>query len=318
MLDAACGACQNRTFISWTMHSQFCPAQLTAAQGTYTQLIPSGTVVPHWAYLKPSDNGDFFDADAAKLVGGELFSCLITQYAQFADSPSSLDTPESSQIPSSTTSSGTSSTASNIINTSANAATGRTTSTSKPTHTSKPSGGGGGGGGSNTGAIVGGVVGGVLGLAILALIAFLLLRRRRAKRAGAVGAGGGHRDQDMTAAGAGAGAGLVAGQGHGNGQQYPNQTGGSDPAHSQYTNPTTNGSGVSYNQYVSLPLSSSTSRLTACCVCRPMDPNMSYAAPPQQPTSTGYSYGTAAQYHQPPLPPPQQQPHGQYSGMPEV
>ncbi|BGP19111.1 hypothetical protein JCM10213v2_007198 [Rhodosporidiobolus nylandii] len=44
------------------------------------------------------------------------------------------------------------------------------------------SGGGGGGGGTSIGAIVGGVVGGVLGLALLALIAFWLVRRKKRER----------------------------------------------------------------------------------------------------------------------------------------
>jgi hypothetical protein len=72
MLESACGACQNRTFISWTQWTFYCPADKLQSEGTYNQIIPGGTLVPHWAYLKPSDYDDFFNANAAKLVGGEL------------------------------------------------------------------------------------------------------------------------------------------------------------------------------------------------------------------------------------------------------
>lgn len=72
MLESACGACQNRTFISWSNWKFYCPTGMLQDEGTYNQIIPSGTLVPHWAYLKPSDYSDFFDPSAAKLVGGEL------------------------------------------------------------------------------------------------------------------------------------------------------------------------------------------------------------------------------------------------------
>lgn len=72
MLESACGYCQNRTFISWSDWKFFCPTMLLSDQGVFPEAIPEGTRVPHWAYIKPSDNDDFFDALAAKLVGGAL------------------------------------------------------------------------------------------------------------------------------------------------------------------------------------------------------------------------------------------------------
>ena len=47
-------------------------------QGTYDQIIPSGTLVPHWAYLKPADYGDIFNVNAAKLAGGESWIVLLS------------------------------------------------------------------------------------------------------------------------------------------------------------------------------------------------------------------------------------------------
>ena len=41
-------------------------------EGVYSERIPSGTLVPHWAYIRPSDYDDTFDAGAAKLVGGQF------------------------------------------------------------------------------------------------------------------------------------------------------------------------------------------------------------------------------------------------------
>ncbi|KAF8306165.1 hypothetical protein DL93DRAFT_2088945 [Clavulina sp. PMI_390] len=165
MLDSACGACQNRTFISWTSFSQFCPTNILSPEGSYDSIIPSGTRVPAWAFLKPSDYGDYFNAAAAQQLG---------------------DSPESTQVQSTT--SAASSTSSAISTTSAPGST--TSAAQSTTSTSSKS---GGGGKSNTGPIVGGVVGGVLGLALVALIAFWLLRnhnRPSPAPAGAAGAGG--------------------------------------------------------------------------------------------------------------------------------
>ncbi|KAF8306167.1 hypothetical protein DL93DRAFT_245183 [Clavulina sp. PMI_390] len=150
MLDSACGACQNRTYISWTTFSAFCPLNMVSPQGQYNSIIPAGTRVPAYAFLKPSDYGDYFNPVAAHQLG---------------------DSPESTQVMSTSTSS-TSSTSSTLDSTSAPP----TTSTTPTTTSSTSSRSGGGGGGSNLGAIVGGVVGGVLGLGLLVLLGFWITR----------------------------------------------------------------------------------------------------------------------------------------------
>jgi len=142
MLASACGACQNRTFIAWEVWHKNCPANLLQDEGTYGEYIPSGTLVPRWAYLKPSDTHGYFYAAAAIAVG---------------------DTPESSGAPPSST-------------TSSTLGTTRLTTTSSPTSTSR-SGGSGGGSSAHVGAIVGGVVGGVVGLGLVVLLGLWLLRR---------------------------------------------------------------------------------------------------------------------------------------------
>ncbi|KAF8317383.1 hypothetical protein DL93DRAFT_562308 [Clavulina sp. PMI_390] len=149
-LVSACGSCQNRTIISWDSWNFFCPTSMVSV-GSYPEVIPSGTRVPHWAYLDPTQTDDFFNATLAQNTG---------------------DGPESSQAPGSTTSSSPTSTKANSITTGA----GGTKTTSSPT-TSNTSGGSKGGGGSNTGAIAGGVVGGIIGLGIVAGLAWFLLRR---------------------------------------------------------------------------------------------------------------------------------------------
>ena len=38
--------------------------------GSYPETIPSGTRVPHWAYLDPTQTDDFFNATIAQNTGG--------------------------------------------------------------------------------------------------------------------------------------------------------------------------------------------------------------------------------------------------------
>lgn len=54
------------------------PANLLQDEGTYSEYIPSGTRVPRWAYLKPSDYRDFFSPGAAISVGGESGAFLLS------------------------------------------------------------------------------------------------------------------------------------------------------------------------------------------------------------------------------------------------
>lgn len=68
-LAAACGLCQNATFIPWPQWSFFCPAQITS-DGAYPLPIPTNTSVPRWAFIGPDTYGGNFNATAAKLVGG--------------------------------------------------------------------------------------------------------------------------------------------------------------------------------------------------------------------------------------------------------
>lgn len=44
-------------------------------QGAYNKTIPSGTAIPNWAYMKPSNYNDYFSPVAAQLVGGESRYC---------------------------------------------------------------------------------------------------------------------------------------------------------------------------------------------------------------------------------------------------
>ncbi|KAF8340258.1 uncharacterized protein EI90DRAFT_3034883, partial [Cantharellus anzutake] len=150
-LMSACAACQNRTYITYPNWGANC-SSIAIVEGEYRpSLIPPGTLVPNWAYIKPSIYNEIFNIDAAQGVG---------------------DKPESSQVFSSTgTTSSTSFTVSTVT-TSASTDTYPTIVTTTATNN-----GGGGGRSSNTGAIVGGVVGGVVGLALVAVLAMLVFKR---------------------------------------------------------------------------------------------------------------------------------------------
>ncbi|KAF8306148.1 hypothetical protein DL93DRAFT_2088910 [Clavulina sp. PMI_390] len=172
MLDSACGACQNQTFLSWSEFSAYCPTSMISPEGSYDSIIPSGTRVPAWAFLKPSDSGDFFDPTKAQIVG---------------DAPEATPTVATTSSPASTTTSS-----------SPNTATGATTTghstTSNPPSSSHSS---------NTGAIAGGVVGGIIGLGLVALLAYWLMRnvnRPRTPAAVALPSDGGS-DEAMMATG---------------------------------------------------------------------------------------------------------------------
>ncbi|KAF8341667.1 uncharacterized protein EI90DRAFT_3285711 [Cantharellus anzutake] len=160
-LVSACAACQNGTFISYPAWTVDC-TNISTVEGMYRpSLIPSGTLVPRWAYLKPSSYGGLFNIEIAKQIG---------------------DRPESSQMfSSSTTSSGaittdsTPTTSKNSITTPSTTNTYPSTTTTIMTTTTTRS--GGGGGSSNTGPIVGGAVGGVVGLGLVAVLAAWVLKR---------------------------------------------------------------------------------------------------------------------------------------------
>ncbi|KAF8321051.1 uncharacterized protein EI90DRAFT_2595074 [Cantharellus anzutake] len=54
-LMAACGACQNLSYTWYPLWDRYC-ASIAIAEGEYRpSLIPAGTLIPQWAYIKPSD-----------------------------------------------------------------------------------------------------------------------------------------------------------------------------------------------------------------------------------------------------------------------
>ncbi|KAF9507615.1 hypothetical protein BS47DRAFT_288079 [Hydnum rufescens UP504] len=182
-LMAACGACQNLTYItlvciimleslmlrrvvcnpSWTSWSFYCIDYRSVAEGTYNVTIPYGTSIPAWAYDLPSNHNDTFNIPAAKNIGdspertGSILSPTATSTYSLSDSlsyslPYSISDSLLTGFPFDTTLS------------------------SSPTQSQ-----GGGGSSSNVGAIAGGVAGGVVGLGLIALVGFLLLRKRSAQ-----------------------------------------------------------------------------------------------------------------------------------------
>jgi len=120
---------------------------MVSVEGVFPEDIPAGALVPHWAYIKPSDYGGSFDVNASKLIG---------------------DNPESSPSGGSSTSYRSATTISSA------SLTGTSNPTSTPTSSRS---GGAKKSSTNGGAIAGGVVGGLLGLALLGVLGFFIYKR---------------------------------------------------------------------------------------------------------------------------------------------
>ncbi|KAF9562199.1 hypothetical protein CPC08DRAFT_391330 [Agrocybe pediades] len=158
-LMSACGACQGRTYLSWSVWSANCP---TVSINTYPEPIPSGVAIPGWAYLdvKATDN---YDPTLAKENSNLTESTAIP-------SPTSTRLTSTITIHLSTTSSraSASSTSSSVLTT-----TTSSSSSSSPEQVRREN------------AIGGGVVGGLAGLLlILALLFWFIKSRRRLARNG--------------------------------------------------------------------------------------------------------------------------------------
>ncbi|KAF8339530.1 uncharacterized protein EI90DRAFT_3036965 [Cantharellus anzutake] len=68
-LMAACGSCQNRSYTSYPLWGRYCTG-VAIVEGEYRpSLMPAGTLIPQWAYIKPSDFDGLFNLDAAKTIG---------------------------------------------------------------------------------------------------------------------------------------------------------------------------------------------------------------------------------------------------------
>lgn len=148
----ACSYCQGANIGGWLDWTTNCTAANTTV-GSYPLPLPGGVAVPNWAYLDFTQQ-DRFLPDVAQQAAGT--------------SPESVSGAAGTQIQTSYTGGSSA--------TSAATTSGSATSTSLPQE---------GGSSSNTGAIAGGVVGGVLGLALFALLAWFLLRKKSDKPAAA-------------------------------------------------------------------------------------------------------------------------------------
>ncbi|KAF8316466.1 uncharacterized protein EI90DRAFT_3021551 [Cantharellus anzutake] len=155
-LMSACGACQNRTFISYPAWTIDC-TNISTKEGVYNpSLIPSGTLVPRWAYLKPSSYGGLFNIEIAKQIGdapesSRSLSLNTTSSTTTTSTTSAVGVPSGTPAPTTTPFS------TSTVST-------PTIATSTPTTTSR---GGSRGRSLNTGAFMRGVVGGLVGLALI-------------------------------------------------------------------------------------------------------------------------------------------------------
>ncbi|EIM90318.1 uncharacterized protein STEHIDRAFT_119338 [Stereum hirsutum FP-91666 SS1] len=193
-LISACDACQGAVWLSYSEYNHNCTA--IASEGTLPSglTIPSGTRVPHWAYLNVSGLDSWDNTSAFAAIGGAESS------ATGGATTINPSTTGQSTFPASLTDASSTSTGSGSP-----ANTGSSSSSGSSSH---------------AGAIAGGVVGGVVGVAAIAgLIAFFLIRRRNSRVPpsamytgagnGSGGGGGGGFGIDSTAS---PGFGSAAGQ----------------------------------------------------------------------------------------------------------
>ncbi|KAF8707908.1 hypothetical protein RHS03_03921, partial [Rhizoctonia solani] len=140
-LLSACSMCQGGQAGTWQRWTVNCSSNVitTPDEGGYPLSVPTGVLVPHWAYYDFTLSGVFNAVIASQQTG-----------------------PESSAVASATSTSAPTS----FISTPPIA-----TGTNLPGESQSS--------GSNTGAIVGGVVGGIVGIALIAVIAFIVVRKNK-------------------------------------------------------------------------------------------------------------------------------------------
>lgn len=162
-LMSACGACQGRSYLSWSVWSANCPMVYV---GSYLEPIPTGVAVPGWAYLDVEAN-DNFDQSLAKQDANLTESTAIP-------SPTSSVAKTSSSQKSSSTISKSSTISSTITSITSSPSASAADSSSSPAKVKQEN------------AIGGGVVGGLAGLLLLcgALYWYIYHRRRRTARIG--------------------------------------------------------------------------------------------------------------------------------------
>jgi len=142
-LMSACGACQGSTYLSWSVWSANCPIVYLRS---YPEPIPSGVLVPGWAYLDVQADDDF-DQSLAKMNANLTQSTAV---------PSPTDSKQSKAFSSATSS------------------TTSAQSTSTPSSLEPSS-----GAVANVDAIGGGVVGGLLGLFTLCVLLYGYIHWKR-------------------------------------------------------------------------------------------------------------------------------------------
>ncbi|CAE6446074.1 unnamed protein product [Rhizoctonia solani] len=164
-LLSACSMCQGGAAGTWQRWTVNCSSTVTttASQGGYPLSVPSGVLVPHWAYYDFTLSG-VFNAVIASQQTGKLLLLFNNAYSLM-----NFEGPESSAV-AAATSTGSSVPATGVSRTTKGTAA---TSTSLPISDDSQS------SGSNTGAIVGGVVGSIVGIALIAVIAFIVIRKNK-------------------------------------------------------------------------------------------------------------------------------------------
>ncbi|PPR02063.1 hypothetical protein CVT24_011162 [Panaeolus cyanescens] len=176
-LMSACGACQGKTYLSWSVWSANCPTTYTSG---YPEQIPQGVAVPGWAYLDVTAN-DNFDQTNARANANATESTLIVP------TPTPTPVPTSSSLSSNGTRSH-SKTQSHSNSSTHVSDTSTTASSSTPPPVPTSSAASAAAKEEAQSNLVGGaVVGSVMGAAIIiAIVAYFIQRRRRIARNGQI------------------------------------------------------------------------------------------------------------------------------------
>ncbi|KAI9571571.1 hypothetical protein HD554DRAFT_1789594 [Boletus coccyginus] len=147
---SACGLCQNRTILSWSVWNTNCT---TIYPGVFPLDVPTGTAVPQWAFQNVTTS-DLFNPILAQSVGDSPESTALNN-AKSTGSVHPVSTVTSASL----------------------------TASPSPTGTGTAS----SGSSSSTAAIVGGVVGGIVGLALIAGVVFFVMKKKRSQTSPSAG-----------------------------------------------------------------------------------------------------------------------------------
>ncbi|KAF8911956.1 hypothetical protein CPB84DRAFT_1957623 [Gymnopilus junonius] len=160
-LMSACGACQGRTYLSWSVWSEDCP---TVYISSFPEPLPAGVAVPGWAYLDVTAEDNFDQTNAKKDSNATESTAVPSPTSSSSGSPA-----KTSSVPLTASSHPITPSAVPSVSASVSASTSSTQAFSEK----------------RANAVGGGVIGGLFGVVIIfASLYWYIYRRRRLARNG--------------------------------------------------------------------------------------------------------------------------------------